>query len=95
MSANDKLRALGHDERVALCREVLEKLSDLLEGEAPEDFCERVDELLGDCQPFQAYRDTLAATIELLRDCRDSGRYHDDEMLQRCAARARRQLQVN
>lgn len=94
MGANERLRRLNHEERVALCREVMENLSDLVEGEAPEDFCERVDELLGDCQPFHAYRNTLAATIDLLQDCRDSGRHYDDEMLQRCAARARRDLGI-
>jgi len=89
VTANDRLRSLIHEERVAFCREVMENLSDLVEDEAPEDFCQRVDDLLGDCQPFRAYRDTLAATIDLLRDCRDWGRHYDDEMLQRCAARAR------
>jgi hypothetical protein len=63
---------LSREERIALCREVMENLSELVEGSAPPDFCERVEDLMGDCQPYQAYRDTLKATLHLLRECGDS-----------------------
>jgi hypothetical protein len=65
--------ALSREERVALCREVMENLSDLAEGTAPEEFCEQVERLLGDCQPYRAYRDTLTATIRLLAECGQTG----------------------
>jgi hypothetical protein len=69
MSSEDRLRALSRDERIALCRDVMENLSDLVEGEAPPDFCERVEHFLGDCEPYHAYRNTLEATIKLMREC--------------------------
>ena len=69
MTAADNFKKLDREERVALCREVVESLSDLVEGTAPEAFCERVESLLGDCQPYQAYRETLRTTINLLQEC--------------------------
>jgi len=69
MKAEERLKSLSREERQELCREVVEQLSDYLDGTAQEDFCRRVDEMLEGCQPFEAYRDTLAATIELAREC--------------------------
>jgi len=96
MSAVDgRLKALSREERVALCREVVENLSDYIEGTAPEAFCERVDELLADCQPFEAYRNTLAATIEMAAEVRDAAPRSealDDEGFARCVKAVKARL---
>jgi len=67
----DRLQGLTREERTSLCREVVEQLSDYLDGSAQEDFCRRVEAMLQGCQPFEAYRDTLAATIEFLATTAD------------------------
>lgn len=69
MSTDDRFQGMSRAEREELCREVLEQLSDYVEGSAPEDFCRKVDELLAGCQPFDAYCNTLKATIALAREC--------------------------
>jgi hypothetical protein len=69
MSADDRLEDLSREQREALCREVVEQLSDYVEGVAPAEFCRKVEELLDGCQPFEAYCNTLEATIELAREC--------------------------
>jgi len=71
MSPDERLRGMSRTERTQLCREVVEQLSDYLEGTAPEDFCRRVEGMLKGCQPFDAYRNTLAATIALASECRE------------------------
>ncbi len=53
----------------AFCQKVFENLSDIIDGEAPEDFCREVDLLLGDCEAFINYRDSLKVTVDLLREC--------------------------
>jgi hypothetical protein len=60
---------LSREDRIALCREVMENLSDLVEDTAPPDFCEKVETMLGSCQPYLVYKDTLAATLGLLKEC--------------------------
>jgi hypothetical protein len=96
MTAGKRFDALSREERVALCREVVENLSELVEGTAPEAFCERVESLLGDCQPYRAYKETLRTTIELLREC---GRLEStlmspgEDMFSTCVERARRALE--
>ena len=95
MSENDRLKSLSRDERVAFCREVMDNLSDLVEGEAPADFCERVDEILGDCQAFDAYRNTLEATIELAGECGETEAEFskvDEDAFLRCVERVRGKL---
>jgi len=72
VSDDDRLKSLSRAERQALCREVLEHLSEYVEGEAQEDFCRRVDELLDGCQPFEAYCNTLRATIQLAGQCSEA-----------------------
>jgi hypothetical protein len=85
----ERLRALGPEERRAFCREVMERLSELVEGEAPEDFCARVESILGDCQPFRALRDTLEATIRLTRGLA-AAEPGGDEAFRRAVERVRR-----
>ena len=95
MSGNDGLEKLSREERVAICREVMENLSDLVEGEAPADFCERVDEILGDCQAFGAYRNTLEATIELAGECGETEAEFskvDEDAFLRCVEKVRGKL---
>lgn len=91
--ASDVFEGLTPAEREQFCQEVLERLSDYLEGAAPEDFCRRVQERLAGCQPFEAYCNTLAATIALARA---SGEPPDfaDERYERCVAEIRRRLQT-
>jgi hypothetical protein len=95
MSENERLKNMSRDERIAFCREVMDNLSDLVEGEAPADFCERVDEILGDCQPFNAYRNTLEATIDLAGECGDTEAEFsqvDEDAFLRCVERVRGKL---
>ena len=90
--ARRRLQELSREERMAFCTEVLDGLSELVEGEAPADLCERVDEILGDCQAYVAYRETLRSTIELAGECRDRGaaaRDAGDEAFRRCVERVR------
>ena len=96
MTAGGKFAALSREERVALCREVVENLSDLVEGTAPEALCERVESLLGDCQPYQAYKETLRMTIDLLRECGRVGSPLSalpEEKFAACVEKARRALE--
>lgn len=86
---------LDPESRRRFCREVLEGLSDLVEGEAPEDFCRRVDELLGDCQPFQAFRRTFESTIRLANKLGEEDELpegFDEAAYRRCVERARERL---
>jgi len=95
MNENERLKKLSREERVAFCREVMENLSDLVEGEAPADFCDRVDEILGDCQPFNAYRNTLEATIELAGECGEADAEFsqvDEDAFLRCVEKVREKL---
>ena len=88
------LEAMDVESRRRFCREVLENLSDLVEGEAPEDFCRRVDEVLSDCRPFQAFRNTFEATLELTRQLgRDEALPSmDSEAWRHCVERVRQKL---
>ncbi len=91
----EKLLALPREDRQAFCRQVLDNLSDLVEGEAPEDLCRQVDEILAECQPFVAYRNTLQATIRLLADHAASpsaGADIDEDRFQACVEKVRRRL---
>lgn len=95
MSDDRALKQLSREERIALCHEVMDRMSELAEGTAPPDFCERVEHLLGDCQPFQAFKDTLEATLTLLRECGESRRQIPASMedcFARGVARARARL---
>ena len=95
MSENERLKKLSREERVAFCREVMDNLSDLVEGEAPADFCERVDEILGDCQAFDAYRNTLEVTIELAGECGETEAEFskvDEDAFLRCVEKVRGKL---
>ncbi len=94
MTKKIPLASMDPESRQRFCREVLESLSDLVEGEAPEDFCRRVDELLGDCEPFQAFRNTFEATIRLSGELgrRDDLPEDFEALYRRCVERARESL---
>ncbi len=49
MKHHSEFDKLSREERIALCQEIMEKLSELVEENAPPDFCERVEVLLGSC----------------------------------------------
>lgn len=90
-----KLGELGREVRIALCREVMNSLSDLVEGRAPAELCQRVDEYLEGCQPYRAYRDTLEATIRLAREAGDSrgpANDRDARAFEECVERVRARL---
>jgi hypothetical protein len=91
MSDDDRLENLSRAQREELCREVLEHLSEYVEGEAREDFCRKVDELLDGCQPFEAYCNTLRATIELAGRCAEAPDVCEDAY-ERSVAAVRRRL---
>jgi hypothetical protein len=95
MKQNPRLVALDEATRKSFCKEVLERMSDLVEDEAPEDFCERVIELLGDCPCYESYRDTLEATIVLANECGKRGPETpmlDDATFDACIMRVKEQL---
>ena len=68
MRPEHRLEALSAEERHDFCRQVLESLSDIVAGDAPEAFCRDVDRLLGDCRPYLAFRATLEETIRATRE---------------------------
>ena len=73
------------------------RLSDLVEGEAPEDLCRRIEEVLGDCQALDAYKATLARTIELAGECGRSEPAEallDEEAFGACVESVRRRLRT-
>jgi hypothetical protein len=78
------------EQKKALCREVLENLSELIEGEATPEVQEHAARLLEICAPFAAYRDTLAATVQLLRECEGGATVPlDESVLRRAVERAK------
>lgn len=95
MSDRSPFEQMDPEARAEFCREVMERLSDLVEDDAPEDLCARVAELMVDCQPFQAYRNTLERTIDLAAEVGRSDasqRMVDAEAFDRCIDRVRQRL---
>ncbi|MCB1034741.1 MAG: hypothetical protein KDD47_12995 [Acidobacteria bacterium] len=93
----EKLLALPREERLAFCHRVLGSLSDLVEGEAPEELCREVDEILSECQPYHAYRNTLEATLRLLAEHAASpsaGADIDEQRYRDCVEEVRRRLEA-
>lgn len=86
---------MGREERQKFCREVVERLSELVEGEAPEDLEARVREIFGDCDCYAAYRATLGTTIELAHESGQDAAgaaSMDDEAFAACVERVRGKL---
>ena len=95
MTEHLPLKKLDREAREAFCSEVIARLSDLVEGEAPDDVRQRIEEMLGDCQAFLAYKATLARTIDLARDCgaaEPPDPLVDDEVFRACVRRVRDRL---
>jgi len=95
LERNEKLSAMEREERLAFCREVVERFSELVEGEAPEQVQARVREVFGDCACYAAYEATLKATIDLARECADcepQAEWLDDEAFRACVERVRERL---
>ena len=93
MRRKDRLASLSPEERHAFCRRVLENLSDIVDGEAPEALCREVDDLLGACRPYIAFRATLEETVRATRDLaavQPSG--IDEERFRRCIDAVREAL---
>lgn len=85
------LEDLTADERRAFCRRVLEGLSDLVEGEAHDEFERSARRIMGDRAGFRALCETLAETIDLARECGPEGAI-DDDSFRRCVERVRQRL---
>jgi len=95
LKRNERLMQLDEKSRRAFCREVLERMSELVEGEAEEEFCERVIELLGDCPCYENYQATLNATIQLAQEAAAEDSVtpaFDEERFESCVQRVREQL---
>jgi len=92
-SVPDPRRDLTPDQRAEFCRQVLERFSELVDGEAPEDFCARVEEVLGDCPSFVAFRNTFAVTLREIHACRDdAAAVVDEERFRACVEQVRQRL---
>jgi anti-sigma factor (TIGR02949 family) len=50
------------------CREMLERLSEYLDGELPDDLCERIEGHMKDCTPCSGFLESLRRTIGLIRE---------------------------
>lgn len=74
---------------------MLANLSDIIEGEAPEDFCREVDRVLGDCQPYLAFRSTLEETVRLTNGLGEppSTAGPGEDAFRRCVERVRGRLE--
>jgi anti-sigma factor (TIGR02949 family) len=48
------------------CKEIFARLSEYLDGELPEDFCERIEGHMEDCPPCQAFLESLRRTVRLV-----------------------------
>jgi anti-sigma factor (TIGR02949 family) len=55
-----------HRHGTGRCREIFARLSDYLDGELPEDFCERIDRHMGDCPPCRDFLKSLERTVRLV-----------------------------
>lgn len=86
------LEAMAPEARRQFCKQVLEGLSDLVDGEAPEDFCTRVDEILGDCRSYLAFRKTFETTIDLTRELAAVRPRFEEAVYDRCLSKVRRKL---
>jgi anti-sigma factor RsiW len=51
-----------------LCRDLMAKLSEYLDGEASDEFCRELEWHMGDCEDCRVLVDTLQKTVSLYRD---------------------------
>jgi hypothetical protein len=78
MSGPTRFEDMDPESRASFCSEIMARLSELVEDEAPEEFCSRIAAMLGDCQPLRAFQRTLASTIKLANEV---GQKDPDEAL--------------
>jgi RNA polymerase sigma-70 factor (ECF subfamily) len=57
----------GHAHGTGRCRELVERLSEYLDGELDPGMCAEVEEHLGGCPPCEAFLESLRRTVALLR----------------------------
>lgn len=57
----------GPAERHARCRELLEKLSDYLDGELDLDLCRRIEQHMGECPPCQRLLESRRRAVDWAR----------------------------
>jgi len=87
------LASLSSDERRRFCRQVVESLSDLVEGTAPQALQVRVEELLGGARGFHVLCDTLREVVRLAGECgQDAAAVIDERAYRACVARVRDRL---
>jgi len=91
MNTDERLLNMPREERSKLCRDVMEQLSDYIDGDARAEFCRQVEEMLHGCQPFDAYCNTLRATIALAHEC-DEPPADLDDVYERSVEVVRRRL---
>lgn len=57
---------VGHDPGREGCRALLERLSDYLDGELPDDACAHLEAHVADCEPCVRYLDSLRRTVGIV-----------------------------
>jgi RNA polymerase sigma-70 factor (ECF subfamily) len=55
--------AAGHGHGGESCRELVERLSEYLDGELPAGLCDQIDAHMGDCPPCQVFLESLRRTV--------------------------------
>ncbi len=55
----------NQDQKKIKCKDILEKLSDYLDGEIDPEFCQELDRHMKDCNPCLVFVDSLKKTITL------------------------------
>ena len=62
------MSAAGHRHGEESCRELVERLSEYLDGELPAGLCDRIDAHMGDCPPCRAFLESLRRTVRWVGD---------------------------
>ena len=57
------MSASGHRHEGGSCRELVERLSEYLDGELPAGLCRSVEAHMGDCRPCREFLESLRRTI--------------------------------
>ncbi len=55
-----------HEHGTARCRELMERLSEYLDGELDPEACRGMDEHMEDCAPCRAFLESLRRTVALI-----------------------------
>lgn len=55
-----------HGEDGGECRQLVDRLSEYIDGELPVDLCARIEEHCKDCRPCEAFIESLRRTVRLI-----------------------------